>query len=113
MKKIFFLLLASLFVSGINAQSGQQLAMNRNVKTANQGVIVGKVIEAGSSTPIEYAGIVLLSKQNSQMVSGVGFTSNLNVRPEVPVFNLSLSYNFNNFRRRSTEQVDVNVNSGL
>ncbi|MCX6169964.1 MAG: TonB-dependent receptor [Ignavibacteriales bacterium] len=45
--------------------------------------------------------------------NGTGFTSNLFVRPEAPIFNLSLSYNFNNFKRRSNEQVDVNVNSGF
>ena len=45
--------------------------------------------------------------------SGTGYTSNVFARPEAPVFNLTLSYNFNNFRRRNTEQVDVNVSSGF
>jgi len=45
--------------------------------------------------------------------NGTGFTSNLNVRPEAPIFNLTLSYNFNNFKRRNNEQVDVNVNTGF
>ncbi|MDP2037482.1 MAG: outer membrane beta-barrel family protein, partial [Ignavibacteria bacterium] len=45
--------------------------------------------------------------------NGTGFTSNLNIRPEAPVFNLTLSYNFNNFKRRNNEQVDLNVNGGL
>jgi outer membrane receptor protein involved in Fe transport len=45
--------------------------------------------------------------------NGTGFTSNLNVRPEAPIFNLTLSYNFNNFKRKNTEQVDVNASSGF
>lgn len=45
--------------------------------------------------------------------NGTGFTSNLNIRPEAPIFNLTLSYNFNNFKRKNTEQVDVNTGSGF
>ena len=45
--------------------------------------------------------------------NGTGFTSNLIYSPEAPIFNLTLSYNFNNFKRRNNEQVDVNVNAGF
>lgn len=45
--------------------------------------------------------------------SGAGYISKLNVNPEAPVFNLTISYNFNNFKRKNTEQVDLNLNSGL
>lgn len=43
--------------------------------------------------------------------TGMYFTA----RPEAPIFNITLSYNFNNFRNTSkvNERVDVNVNSGF
>jgi len=64
--------------------------------------------------------IATLSAQNlfNQMQynlssSGIGFVSNTFVKPEAPIFNLTLSYNFNNFQRRNVEKVDVNLNEGL
>ncbi|MDP4115796.1 MAG: outer membrane beta-barrel family protein [Bacteroidota bacterium] len=64
--------------------------------------------------------VAVLSAQNlfNQLkydiyTTGVGFKSNLHMVPEAPFINLSLSYNFNNFKSRNVEQVDVNVNSGF
>ncbi len=53
-----------------------------------------------------------LTKFN-MIANGADFNSSFNVRPEAPVFNISISYNFNNFKRRNTEQVDLNLNQGL
>jgi outer membrane receptor protein involved in Fe transport len=44
---------------------------------------------------------------------GIGFTSNLHVVPETPFINLSLSYNFNNYRQQRPEGVDVDVKTGF
>lgn len=47
--------------------------------------------------------------------AGNGTLLYLNVHPEAPVFNITLSYNFNNFKNSSrvNEKVDVNVNTGF
>ncbi|MEW6506718.1 MAG: TonB-dependent receptor [Bacteroidota bacterium] len=47
--------------------------------------------------------------------AGNGTFFYLNVRPEAPVFNITLSYNFNNFKNPSkvNDRVDVNVNTGF
>jgi outer membrane receptor protein involved in Fe transport len=64
--------------------------------------------------------IATLSAQNlfNQMQynlssTGIGFVSYVLVKPEAPIFNLTLSYNFNNFQRKNVEKVDVNLNEGL
>ncbi|MBE0643422.1 MAG: TonB-dependent receptor [Bacteroidetes bacterium] len=43
--------------------------------------------------------------------TGVNFANNFVIKPEVPIVNLTLTYNFNNYQpvRRPTEGVDVNV----
>lgn len=43
------------------------------------------------------------------------FNSRMSAVPENPVFNLTISYNFNNFKRtsRAPERVDINVREGL
>jgi outer membrane receptor protein involved in Fe transport len=60
--------------------------------------------------------IATLSAQNlfgqtkfNVISDGIGFHSNITQTPEWPVFNLSLSYNFNNFKKKNTEQVDANI----
>lgn len=47
--------------------------------------------------------------------AGAGTDIFVNVRPEAPVFNVTLSYNFNNFRNTSkvNDRVDINTNSGF
>lgn len=74
-EKIYVLFVLSVLTIGSFAQTGQQLATN-TTKPANQGVVVGKVVDASSNSPIEYASVILLSKQNSQMVSGIASDKN-------------------------------------
>ncbi|MBA4406750.1 hypothetical protein C0389_05695 [bacterium] len=47
--------------------------------------------------------------------AGSGTNIYINVRPEAPVFNITLSYNFNNFKNASkvNDRVDINANSGF
>lgn len=45
--------------------------------------------------------------------NGIGFKSNLHVVPETPFLNLSLSYNFNNYRQQRPEGVNVDVKTGF
>lgn len=75
MKKFYILFLLAVLTLKVNAQGAPQLAVNSS-KPANQGVVTGKVVDASSNTPIEYASVILLSKQNSQMVSGISSDKN-------------------------------------
>ncbi len=54
-------------------------------------------------------------KVNVFSAAGSGTNIYINVRPEAPVFNITLSYNFNNFRNTSkvNDRVDINANSGF
>lgn len=47
--------------------------------------------------------------------AGSGTNIFINVRPEAPVFNITLSYNFNNFKNTSkvNDRVDINANGGF
>lgn len=47
--------------------------------------------------------------------AGSGTNIFINVRPEAPVFNITLSYNFNNFKNTSkvNDRVDINANTGF
>ena len=45
--------------------------------------------------------------------NGIGFKSNLHIVPETPFFNLSLSYNFNNYKQQRPEGVNVDVKTGF
>ncbi len=47
--------------------------------------------------------------------AGGGTDMYFSARPEAPVFNITLSYNFNNFQNTSrvNDRVDINVNNGL
>lgn len=47
--------------------------------------------------------------------AGSGTNIYINVRPEAPVFNITLSYNFNNFKNTSkvNDRVDINANTGF
>ena len=47
--------------------------------------------------------------------AGSGTNIYINVRPEAPVFNITLSYNFNNFKNTSkiNDRVDINAGSGF
>ncbi|MFH1197123.1 MAG: TonB-dependent receptor family protein [bacterium] len=52
-----------------------------------------------------------------KLYSNAGSSTDMyvDVRPEAPVFNLTFSFNFNNFRNTSkvNDRVDINVNSGI
>lgn len=54
-------------------------------------------------------------KVNIFSSAGGGTNIYINVRPEAPVFNITLSYNFNNFKNTSkvNDRVDINANSGF
>ena len=47
--------------------------------------------------------------------NGSNFLNSIAVHPEMNIINLSLSYNFNNFKKlvKSNQNVDINVNEGL
>jgi outer membrane receptor protein involved in Fe transport len=68
MKKIVFLFLLSTMIFSLQAQPYSSLPV---VPSAISGVIKGKVIEATSSNPVEYATVTLYKASDSTMVDGM------------------------------------------
>jgi outer membrane receptor protein involved in Fe transport len=107
MKKIYILFLLSALTINSIAQTGQQLAANI-IKPANQGVVVGKVVDASSNTPIEYASVILLSKQNSQMVSGIASDKNGEFALRgIANGTYSISITFVGFKKKDLTDVEI------
>lgn len=114
MKKIYTLLFTLLIIGNAIAQTGQQVALNTTAKPVNQGVVVGKVVDAGSNTPIEYASVVLLSKQSSQMVSGIASDKNGEFALRgIPSGNYKLNITFVGFKKLELADVDVSESNPI
>ncbi|MDP3581278.1 MAG: carboxypeptidase regulatory-like domain-containing protein, partial [Ignavibacteria bacterium] len=107
MKKIYILALLTIFSLNIYAQAGQQIALN-TTKPANQGVVTGKIIDAASNSPIEYASVILLSKQNSQMVGGIATDKNgeFAIRG-IPTGTYILNVTFVGFKKKDLSDVEI------
>ncbi|MDP2038298.1 MAG: carboxypeptidase regulatory-like domain-containing protein, partial [Ignavibacteria bacterium] len=107
MKKICILVLLTVFSLNIYAQAGQQLALN-TTKPANQGIVTGKIIDASSNSPIEYASVILLSKQNSKMVSGIATDKNGEFALHgIPTGTYILNVTFVGFKKRDLSDVEI------
>lgn len=108
MKKIYMPLFVILFAGHSFAQSGQQIAMNTNPKPANQGVVAGKIIDEATNSPIEYASVILLSKQNSQMVSGIATDKNGDFALRgIPNGIYNVSVTFVGFKKKDLNNVEI------
>ena len=107
MKKIYILLLLTVFSFNVSAQTGQQLALN-TTKPANQGIVTGKILDASSNSPIEYASVILLSKQNSQMVSGIATDKNGEFALRgIPTGTYILNVTFVGFKKKDLTDVEI------
>ncbi|MBI3124257.1 MAG: TonB-dependent receptor [Ignavibacteriales bacterium] len=107
MKKIYILLLLTVFSFNVSAQAGQQLALN-TTKPANQGIVTGKILDASSNSPIEYASVILLSKQNSQMVSGIATDKNGEFALRgIPTGTYNLNVTFVGFKKKDLTDVEI------
>lgn len=108
MKKIYILFVITVLTLNLNAQ---QLAVNTS-KPANQGVVIGKVVDSASNTPIEYASVILLSKQNSQMVSGIASDKNGEFAlRNIPTGSYNLSVTFVGFKKKDLSEVEISESS--
>jgi outer membrane receptor protein involved in Fe transport len=107
MKKIYALLLLAVLTFNVSAQVGQQLASN-TTKPANQGIITGRIIDESSNAPIEYASVILLSKQNSQMVSGIATDKNGEFALRgIPAGTYNLNVTFVGFKKKDLRDVEI------
>ncbi len=113
MKKLVYAVLSLVFMAiSISAQNSVQIASSTkpssSLKPAAPGMVTGKVIDQVSQSPIEYANVMLLNKQNSQMVSGIASDKNGTFSlTGIPNGNYDLSVTFIGFKKKMINDVKI------
>lgn len=113
MKKLVYAVLSLVFMAAsISAQTNVQIASSTkpagSVKPVAPGMVTGKVIDQVSHSPIEYANVMLLNKQNSQMVSGIASDKNGTFSlTGIPNGNYDLSVTFIGFKKKMISDVKI------
>lgn len=87
-------------------QNGTQVASASRLN--GQGIIVGKVLDAASKSPIEYASVMLMDKQNGQMVTGMASDKNGEFAlKSIPNGSYNLSVLFVGFKKKIVNDISI------
>ena len=95
-------LVTFLIFTGLNAQQAS------NVKPNSTGTISGKVIDLASKTPVEFASVVLKSKHDSKIVTGIATDKDGEfILPGVPFGSYDMEITFVGFKKKTLKDVNI------